>query len=319
VIPPNTTAQIYVPATNAISVTESGVPASSSPGVTYVGFTNNYAIYAVGSGDYVWSSILATPPPPPTVTETDAVYQIGSSFPPLPQGDLITNAATSVAANTIAFGPENRAPVTALHDGAIGSPGTTNLGCEISGGMITFYLGPGANGTGYTITNLETYTSWQDDGRENANYAVNYSSDGTNFSTLATVAYNPSPYPTKDGTGGTWTSLAVANLTGVRYLQWNFSASQQNGGVCYTELAAFGQASSLPAPLLTGVAAAGPGSFVINANGLVSGHGYQLQSTTNLASPVWSTETNFNATQPGITLTNFTTNWPQKFYRILGN
>lgn len=319
VIPPNTTAQIYVPATNANSVTESGVPASSSPGVTYVGFTNNYAIYAVGSGNYVWSSFLATPPPPPTVTETDAVYQTNSSFPPLPPGDLITNGTTSVVANTITFDYENQDPTTALYDGNIGYPGTTNLCCEISGGLITFRLGPGPNGTGYTITNLQTYTAWRDDGRENANYAINYSSDGTNFFPLAAVAYNPSPYPTKDGTGGTWTSLAVSNLTGVEYLQWNFSASQQNGGVGYTELAAFGQADSLPAPLITGVAPAGPGSFVINANGLVSGHGYQLQSTTNLVSPVWSTETSFVATQAGITLTNLTTNLPQKFYRILGN
>jgi hypothetical protein len=185
--------------------------------------------------------------------------------------------------------------------------------------LITFYLGPGTNGTGYTITNLQAYTAWRDDGRENANYAVNYSSDGTNFSTLATVAYNPSPYPTKDGTGGTWTSLAVSNLTEVRYLQWSFSASQQNGGVGYTELAAFGQVGSLPTPLITGVAATGGGSFVINASGLVSGHSYQLQSTTNLMSPIWSPETNFVATQSGVTLTNLTASWPQKFYRISGN
>lgn len=318
-VPPNTMAQICVPATNATSVTESGVPASTSPGVTYVGFSNNYAIYSVGSGNYKWTSILPTPPPPPTVTESDAVYQIGSSFPPLPQNDLITNAATSVAANTLAFGPENHAAIIALHDGAIGSPGTTNLGCEISGGMITFYLGPGANGTGYTITNLETYTSWQDDGRENANYAINYSPDGTNFSTLATVAYNPSPYPTKDGTGGTWTSLAVANLTGVRYLQWNFSASQQNGGVGYTELAAFGPPSSLPAPVISSAVATGSGSLVVSASGLVPGQGYQLQSTTNLASPVWVIETNFMATQPVASITNSTVNAPQKFFRMMGN
>src|ERR1035437_5131179 len=55
-IPPNTTARIYVPNTNASAVTESGMPAASSPGVTYVGISNGCAIYAVGSGHYVWSS-----------------------------------------------------------------------------------------------------------------------------------------------------------------------------------------------------------------------------------------------------------------------
>src|ERR1035437_3863393 len=58
VIPPNTTAQVYLPttATSASAITESGVPATSSPGVTYVGTSNGYAIYAIGSGHYVWSA-----------------------------------------------------------------------------------------------------------------------------------------------------------------------------------------------------------------------------------------------------------------------
>jgi alpha-L-rhamnosidase len=60
-IPPNTTAQIYVPTTNASAITESGVPASSSAGVTYVGVSNNAAVYTVGSGSYVFSSPYSMP------------------------------------------------------------------------------------------------------------------------------------------------------------------------------------------------------------------------------------------------------------------
>jgi hypothetical protein len=316
VIPPNTTAQVYVPTTNANSVTESGGPADTSPGVTYAGFSNGYAIYTVGSGQYVWSSAVATPPQPPSVTETDFVYA-GGSFPALPPGDLLTNATTTVAANTLTVGPENHLPSSALYDGIIGEPLTTNRS-EISGGAITFYLGPGANGLGYTITNLSTYTAWQDDGRENANYAVSYSADGSNFSPIASVAYNPSPYPTHDGTGGTLTSLAVANLTGVQYLQWNFSAAQQNGGVGYTELAAFGQAGVPLAPAVLGVAQlAGLTNFVMSVSSLSPGQTYTLQSTTNLASAVWTTETNFVASQPAAAFTNTTANVPQKFYRVV--
>jgi alpha-L-rhamnosidase len=317
VIPPNTTAQVYVPTTNANSVTESGGPADTSPGVTYAGFSNGYAIYTVGSGQYVWSSAVATPPQPPSVTETDFVY-VGGSFPALPPGDLLTNATTTVAANTLTVGPENHLPSSALYDGIIGEPLTTNRSYEISGGAITFYLGPGANGLGYTITNLSTYTAWQDDGRENANYAVSYSADGSNFSPIASVAYNPSPYPTHDGTGGTLTSLAVANLTGVQYLQWNFSAAQQNGGVGYTELAAFGQAGVPLAPAVLGVAQlAGLTNFVMSVSSLSPGQTYTLQSTTNLASAVWTTETNFVASQPAAAFTNTTANVPQKFYRVV--
>ena len=167
---------------------------------------------------------------------------------------------------------------------------------------------------------MNTYTAWQDNGRENANYTTRYSLDGTNFSPIASVAYNPSPYPTKDGTSGTLTSLAVTNLMGVQYLQWNFSASQQNGGVGYTELAAFGRASVSSVPttvsvtLLTGLT-----SFIINVSGLSSGQSYMLQSTTNLASAIWFTETNFVATQVVAAFTNSTASVAQKFYRIRGN
>ena len=65
-IPPNTTAQVYVPTTNAAAITESGLPAASSPGVTYVGLSNNSAIYSVRSGSYFWSSPYAISTGPPT-------------------------------------------------------------------------------------------------------------------------------------------------------------------------------------------------------------------------------------------------------------
>ena len=319
VIPPNTTANIYVPTTNASAITESGLPAASSPGVAYLGVSNGSAIFNVGSGVYQWASPVFAPPSPPTVSESDRVYS-GGIFPPLPAGDLLTNATTVVTGSTLVPGPENHIASTALHDGNIGAPLTTNQSYEISGGGITFKLGAGPNGTGYTITNLNTYTAWQDDGRENANYLVSYSADGTNFSTLATVAYNPSPYPTKDGTGGTLTSLAVTNLTGVKYLQWNFSASQQNGGVGYTELAAYGPPSPAAAPAALGaMVLPGRSSFVMVALGLSVGQPYVLQSTTNLDNAVWQTETNFTATQGGATFTNVIANSGQKFYRLVGN
>ena len=70
-IPPNTTAQIGVPTTNASAITESGVPAISSAGVTYVGCTNNVAFYQVGSGTYVFSSPLFVPVAPPATNFVD--------------------------------------------------------------------------------------------------------------------------------------------------------------------------------------------------------------------------------------------------------
>ncbi|HEY1789465.1 MAG TPA: family 78 glycoside hydrolase catalytic domain, partial [Verrucomicrobiae bacterium] len=58
-IPPNTTAQIDVPTTNASGILESGGPAANSPGVSYVGVSNSAAVYVVGSGNYVFSSAFS--------------------------------------------------------------------------------------------------------------------------------------------------------------------------------------------------------------------------------------------------------------------
>lgn len=315
VIPPNTSAQVYVPTTNANSIMESGVSAAQSPGVTYLGSSNGCAIYGVGSGHYLWLSPVAVTAPPLSVTESDAVFS-GGSFPALPLGDLLTNSTTTVVSNTIATGPENHITAAALTDGIIGTPGSTNRSYEISGGTITYRLGAGPRGTGYTITNLTTYTSWQDDGRENPNYSVSYSTDGINFFPIASVSYNPSSYPVYDGTDGTVTSLAVSDLTGVQYLTWNFSSSQQNGGVGYTEIAAYGQATP-PVPVSLGAAFVPPTNFVMAANGLVPGQNYVLQSTTNLAGGSWSTETNFVPPQALVLFTNSAAQIGQKFYRVV--
>ena len=58
--------------------------------------------------------------------------------------------------------------------------------------------------------------------------------------------------------------------------------------------------------------------MLLNVGSLVVGRNYILQSTTNLASGVWTTETNFVATQSIAIITNSVTNDTQKFYRVVG-
>jgi alpha-L-rhamnosidase len=62
VIPPNTSAQIFVPTTNPAAITESGIPAANAPGVTYVGLSNNCAVFNIGSGTYQWFSPYSRSP-----------------------------------------------------------------------------------------------------------------------------------------------------------------------------------------------------------------------------------------------------------------
>jgi alpha-L-rhamnosidase len=56
VIPPNTTATVYVPATGESAVTESGTPAGKTKGVKFLRLENGAAVYEVGSGCYQFQS-----------------------------------------------------------------------------------------------------------------------------------------------------------------------------------------------------------------------------------------------------------------------
>ena len=55
-IPPNTTATVFVPATYAENVTESGKPAKQSAGVNFLRMENDHAVFAVESGKYTFRS-----------------------------------------------------------------------------------------------------------------------------------------------------------------------------------------------------------------------------------------------------------------------
>ena len=57
-IPANTTATVYVPATDAAGVTESDQLADKAVGVKFLRIENNTAVYAVGSGTYRFQSDL---------------------------------------------------------------------------------------------------------------------------------------------------------------------------------------------------------------------------------------------------------------------
>ncbi|MES2920167.1 MAG: family 78 glycoside hydrolase catalytic domain [Verrucomicrobiota bacterium] len=61
-IPTNTTAVVHVPAADAASVMESGSPASSANGVTFLRMEDGAAVFAVGSGRYRFTTGTAAEP-----------------------------------------------------------------------------------------------------------------------------------------------------------------------------------------------------------------------------------------------------------------
>jgi len=56
-VPGNTTATVYIPATNKGQVTEGGQKASSAIGVKFLKMDGEYAVYSVGSGSYSFMSV----------------------------------------------------------------------------------------------------------------------------------------------------------------------------------------------------------------------------------------------------------------------
>ena len=55
VVPPNTTATVYVPSKQGESVKEGSVLAAKAPGIKELGWENGAAVYQVGSGSYKFS------------------------------------------------------------------------------------------------------------------------------------------------------------------------------------------------------------------------------------------------------------------------
>jgi alpha-L-rhamnosidase len=338
-IPPNTMAQIYVPTTNAAAITESGVLASNSPGVTYLGSSNSYAIYGVGSGHYVWSSPFSIAVAPGVVITTTNQTGNGSGtyFPPwtfTTNDSLIAGRLPTTATGNFSEEVPGR-NVRLLTAG--GSLGLTQIagtsGYTTSTNYVTCGNGSGAGSVliytlpssayGYDLTNITVYGGWADSGRDQQAYTVYYSTvtAPTNFILLGVVNFNPQiASGIQSVTRLTLTSSAGFLAANVGVVKFDFSNPASENGYCgYAGINVFGSVSIPPAvPAALSAAFMTSNGCVISAGSLVVGRNYTLQSTTNLAAAAWSAETNFVAAATSVTLTNNSTDAPQKFFRIVG-
>jgi len=346
-IPANTTAEIHVPTTNATAITESGVPVASSTGVTYVGVSNSAAVYTVGSGNYQFTSPFSVPAPPaPATVVITTTNQTGSgsgTFYPgwtaVTNGSLIAGEAPAPALGNFSEEAPGR-NVNSLTAG--GSLGITMIngtsGITTSTNYVTCGNGTGPDGSsagsaiiyaligstnGYALTNITVYGGWADNGRDQQAYTVYYSTIAapTVFNFLASVNYTPSiASDIQSATRVTLTESSGVLATNVAAVKFDFTSPASENGYCgYAGISVFGTPSIAPlVPAILNAAILGPDSIVMNIGGLVVGQNGILQSTTNLASGVWSTETNFLATQSIVVFTNFTITAAQKFFRVVG-
>jgi len=339
-VPANTTAEIHVPTTNANAITESGVLAASSTGVAYVGVSNSAAVYQVGSGNYSFLSPYSVAVQPTFIlTATNQTGTGSGTFYPswsfVTNGSLIAGQLPSSMSGNFSEEAPGRSVNSLTSSHSLGITLITNAGeLTSSTNYVTCGNGSGAGASlvytlagstnGYTLTNITVYGGWANNGRDQQAYTVYYSTVAapTNFILLTVVNYNPSiPSGIQSATCVTLTSPDGVLAVNVAEVKFDFTSPASENGYCgYAGINVFGTASLAPAvPATLNARFLESDGFIVNVPNLVVGRSYMLQSTTNLASGIWMTETNFIAAQSAIAFTNSAASSTGKFYRIVGD
>jgi len=189
-------------------------------------------------------------------------------------------------------------------------------------GATVVYTLPGS-AEGYNLTNITVYGGWADAGRDQQAYVIYYSkaSAPTTFYALRSVNYNPSnPAGAQSATRATLTAASGVIASNVAAVKFDFTnPSSENGYVGYGEIQVFGLPSLPPAvPTDLGITLNWDNDLLLSIGGMVAGRSYEVQSTTNLVSPVWIMETNFVATTASTSITNAIFGVNMKYYRVLG-
>ena len=120
--------------------------------------------------------------------------------------------------------------------------------------------------------------------------------------------YNPIPW-------GNYSATCIDPSDPNRLWTYQEYANSTNDGEWSTAWASF-QLNPVQAPALRGARWDSP-NFLFNATNLVAGLSYAIQTTTNLLTTNWSNQTNFNALQPIMTLTNPLDAEKQRYYRLV--
>ena len=254
-IPANTTAEIRVPTINAAAITESGVLAASAPGITYIGASNNAAIFTVGSGNYTFLSPFSIPVEP-SVTATNAQTSTPNwavASPNLIAGKIPGNFDTNVGDSFTAdgLGGHSNGGLVTMTDGIIGTSVGSGASCGGAGqGGATFITYIPTNGT-WTLTNIVVYTGWPDYGRAGQFYNISYAllSDINTFIPLASVFYNPNfdsgtPWATRVTISPPAGQTVLASNVAAVHFDFTPQGSRDFGYSSYTEIVL--QGANLP-------------------------------------------------------------------------
>jgi hypothetical protein len=249
-------------------------------------------------------------------------------------GSLIAGKSPAVATGDFSLEMAGRDvnALTATHDlgltqisGSPGYPITTTpnyVTCGNGGGAgsaLVYNLPAASNG--YDLTNITVYGGWSDNGRDQQACTVYYSPTGapTNFVPLSAINFNPSVGGgIQSATRVTLWPASGALATNVAAVKFDFTNPTSENGYCgYAGLAIRGSPHVPPAvPARVSAELRSSGEWLMNMGNLVAGRNYEVQSATNLAAPVWVTETSFVAAVASVVITNSTAGPAQRFYRV---
>jgi len=163
----------------------------------------------------------------------------GSEAYVVASGDVLQTSLSATASNLLFF-TENgftNASAAALADGAFGSAGKAEGTCCITNGSITYMLDTASAPAGYLISEVHSYSGWDDNTRDDQRYTVSFrKAGGSQFTDAIAVDYTGTVSQAHVGITG----LSIAHVEAVRF---TFSAAQESGGAGYKELDVIGTPS----------------------------------------------------------------------------
>jgi hypothetical protein len=157
------------------------------------------------------------------------------------------NTSEDLALNVSPFvsGPTYSTNLASLTDGLAPTqiPGYDGLNHLGNGAILTFDLGAEA-----TINEIQSYSTWPNNGRVNQDYTVDFSQDGSNWTNGVIAVVNQGT-----AASGDWPGVKVSVVkndssplaSNARYVRFNFP-SLQNGAVGFTEFVINGIPFALP-------------------------------------------------------------------------
>jgi len=173
-----------------------------------------------------------------TLTDTNALFTYND-------GNNGNTASLGVPALTNGqFGLAGRPQAEAEYAGVAGQAvGTSGLPLN-----VTYALNIAASPAGYNLTGIDVYTGWADNGRDDINVSISYSTAAApaTFLPLTTVNFVPGVSTTPIDNKASVTDSSGLLAAGVANLRFEFPL-QENSGVGYREIDVFGTAVPEPA------------------------------------------------------------------------